>query len=808
MLRYLMFFLALCVLGLFVAVGAAVWVFYSYGRDIPDYRQLATYDPPVMTRIYAGNGALIEEYATEGRVFVPISGIPDFVAHAFVAAEDQRFYSHPGVDPIGVARAVLTNVKNMGSGRRMVGASSITQQVAKNFLLTSEMSMERKIKEAILALRIEQAFSKDHILELYLNEIYLGMGSYGVAAAAMNYFNKPLDELTVGEAAYLAGLPKAPNNYHPLRNPEAARARRDYVLRRMKEDGYISAAQEEAARSDPLRLHRRDELEFVDGGKFLAEDVRRELSGTYGDEALYQGGLAVRTSLDPHLQNLADRALKEGLIAYDRRHGWRGPIARLNKALDFGPQLDRVARPAGMPELWRLAAVENVDDAGADLRLRGGYGGRIDLAEMKWARPWLEGQRVGDAVTSAHDVLKKGDVVAVQPIETEQAGRYGLRQIPDVEGAIVALDPHTGRILAMTGGFSYDRSQFNRATQAERQPGSAFKPFVYLAALDNGFTPSSMILDAPFVLDQGEGQGKWKPQNYSGRFYGPTTLRQGIEKSRNLMTVRLAQSVGIGTISDYARRFGIRDSAGRHLSYALGSGETTLLKLTAAYAMLANGGKRVVPTLIDRVQDRRGKTIYRHDARDCPDCQVADWHNQPPPDLPDTRAQVADPQSVYQIISILEGVVQRGTGRSIRSIGKPLAGKTGTSNDSFDTWFVGFSPNLAAGVFVGFDDPRTLGPKEAGSSVAAPIFKQFMEGALKDAPATPFRVPEGIRLVRVVHDTGLLARPGDRGVIIEAFKPGTEPGSEGVVLGGTDVPGMLPGTSGGGADQPQEGGLY
>ncbi len=796
-------------LAIFAAGSVLVWVFYEFGRDLPDYRQLADYEPSVMSRVYAGDGRLIEEYAIEGRVFVPFSAIPKNLINAFLSAEDKTFYSHPGLDFFGIARAVLTNVEAQFSDRRMVGASTITQQVAKNFLLTNEYSFDRKVKEAILALRIEQAFDKDQILELYLNEIYFGFGSYGVSAAAVNYFNKSLDELSLSEVAFLAGLPKAPNNYHPIRRAKAARDRRDYVLSRMLDDGHVSSADVRAAKKETIVVRRRNDTEYVEGGEYFAEDVRRKLLEQYGSDTLYRGGLAVRTSLDPNLQGIADRVLRDGLIDYDKRHGWRGPITRIPVGTGWSDRLLGVQEPQVGQDNWKLAVVRRVADDAATIVFRNGETGTIPLSEVKWARPWKPDQKLGPVVKRVGQVLLEGDVIFAEAVEAEDtkesypAGTYGLRQVPDIEGALVALDPHTGRVLAITGGFSYEVSEFNRATQAMRQPGSSFKPFVYLAALDNGYTPSTLVLDAPFVIDQGPGLPKWKPKNYSGRYYGESTLRTGIEKSQNLMTVRLAQAVGMEKVGSYARNFGLVEDLPTNLSAALGSQESTLINVTAAYAMLVNGGKKISPTLIDRVQDRNGKTIIRTDGRECALCGVQEFGGGGPPLLPDDREQLTDPASAYQIVSILQGAVERGTGRRVATVGKPLAGKTGTSNDSFDTWFLGFSPDLAVGVFVGFDEPRTLGSNETGSTVAAPVFRDFMAAALADEPSTPFRIPQGIVMVRVTPDTGLVAPPGSRRAILEAFKPGTAPTQRTAAVGAvSDSTGFSS------PDQPSAGGLY
>ena len=795
MIRTFVFFISFVLLVAIGTAGGGVYLFYKFGRGLPDYKQLADYEPSVMTRVQAGDGRLLAEYAIEKRVFVPQAAMPRMVVRAFLSAEDKNFFYHPGVDPLGIIRAVLTNIKNVTQGKRLVGASTITQQVAKNFLLTSDVTIERKVKEAILALRIERALPKNRILELYLNEIYLGFGSYGVAAAALNYFNKSLDNLTIAEAAFLAALPKAPNNYNPLNKHGAAKGRRNWVIGRMLEDGVIDGEQAKKAIATPLIIRKRGETEFVKADYF-AEEVRRELVERYGEENLYKGGLSVRTTMDPHYQRIADRALKKGLEAYDRRHGWRGPIAQIDitsaSGHDWLNRLADIKLPKALGA-WQLAVIRGLAEKVAEIGVDDGRLGSIPLAEIKWARQWLKEEKLGPRIRRPADALNVGDVVAVSQIfETEKGEPYpdnsfSLEQIPEIEGALVALDPHTGRILAMSGGYDYEKSQFNRVVQARRQPGSAFKPFVYLAALDKGFTPSSLILDAPFVIDQGPGLPKWRPANYTKKFYGPSTMRLGIEKSRNLMTVRLAQTVGIEAIARYATRFNIVDRLPHQLSMSLGAGETTLLRLTAAYAMLVNGGKKIVPTLIDRIQDRHGKTVFHHDRRVCEKCQATLWTNQLVPNVPDTREAVADPATAYQMVSMLEGVVQRGTGRRIRDLGKPLAGKTGTTNKALDTWFIGFSPDLAIGVFAGFDTPRSLGWREQGASVSAPIFKDFVKGSLENKPNIPFRIPPGIRLVRVNSVTGQPARPGDKRVILEAFKPGTVPKGRQMVLDGSET---------------------
>ena len=794
MLRAILTTLGLFVLVSFVGAGGVLFVFYKYGQGLPDYRQLADYEPPVMTRVHAGDGRLLAEFAMEKRVFIPIKAMPKQLINAFLAAEDKNFYTHPGVDFMGIGRAVLTNVKNIGSSRRLVGASTITQQVAKNFLLTNEVSWTRKIKEAILAFRIERAIPKDRILELYLNEIYLGFGSYGAGAAALNYFNKSLNELQIHEVAYLAALPKAPNNYNPIKKPKAAHDRRNWVIGRMLEEDLISLVEAEKAKKEPLKIFKRAATEYVKAD-FFAEEVRRELMARYGEEQLYKGGLSVRTTIAPRLQKVADWALRKGLTAYDRRHGWRGAFHRMNDSVplegpaDWRSALVGLERPKGLYD-WSLAVVLGTDKQAAHIGVEDGTKGRIPLPELRWARPWLKGQKRGAKVRHPHDVLQRGEVIAVERVEKDSEGTtyptdaFGLRQIPKINGAIVAMDPHTGRVLAMSGGYSFERNQFNRVTQARRQPGSAFKPFVYLAAMDAGYTPSTLILDAPFVIDQGPGLPKWRPANYTQKFYGPSTMRLGIEKSRNLMTVRLAQTIGMDRIVDYAKRFGIINNLQQTLAMSLGAGETTLMRLTTAYAMLVNGGKRIAPTLLDRIQDRHGRTVFSHDRRACKGCRQKAWSGELPPRVPDTRKQVTDAGSAYQVVAMLKGVVDRGTGRRIAKVGKPLAGKTGTTNQERDTWFIGFSPDLAVGVFVGFDTPIPLGRRETGSSVAAPVFRDFMGKALEGKPAIPFRIPPNIRLVRVNARTGQLAQIGERNVILEAFKPGSVPTGTSQVLEG------------------------
>jgi penicillin-binding protein 1A len=769
------------------AVGAiALWLAYEhFSQGLPDYYQLASYDPPVVSRIYAGDGRLLAEYATENRVFVPINVMPKRVINAFLAAEDKTFYTHPGVDLPGVMNAVWINVKNLGGDRRPVGASTITQQVTKNFLLSNELSYKRKIREMILALRIEKAFTKDRILELYLNQIYLGSGNYGVATAALNYFNKSLDELTIGQAAYLAALPKAPNNYNIVRDHAAALDRRNWVIDRMVEDDHINAEEAAAAKAEPLELHRRAATEHV-VADYFAEEVRRQIVLRFGEDGLYKHGLAIRATIDPRLQELADRVLREHLVAYDKTQGYRGPLQHVDSVENWQETLQ------GLPPMpwlydWQPAIVIEVTKAAATVGFKDGGTGEIKAGDLGWARRRSPEGRIGPAVSAASDVLQVGDIVALEPLTEDGKmveGRYALRQVPEISGAMVAMDPHTGRVLAMTGGWSYQQSEFNRATQAMRQPGSSFKPLVYLSALEAGFTPSTMILDAPIVIDQGPGLPLWRPENYAQDFLGAATMRRGLENSRNLMTIRVAQTIGIAKVADMAARLGVIDNMQQTLAMSLGAGETTVLRLAGAYAEIVNGGKKIEPTFIDRVQDNHGWTVYRHDQRPCDGCQMSSYSDEAPPELPDTRPQVIDPTTAYQMVSMLEGVVQRGTGTAVKAVGKPLAGKTGTTNDGRDVWFMGFSPDLVAGVYLGFDQPRSLGEKATGGRYSAPIFRDFMMEALKGEPATPFRVPPGIRLVRVDYYSGERAAPGAGKVILEAFRPGTEPtGQQNVIQG-------------------------
>ncbi len=786
---------AVLYLGLFavVAVGAVALSVAGYvwwvTRDLPSVQTLRDYTPPVTTRVYAGDGTVLGEYARERRIFVPIAFVPKLVSEAFISAEDRNFYNHPGVDPSGILRAAIKDIGRVARGRRPEGASTITQQVARLFLLNADVKIARKIREAILALRIDATYSKEKVLELYLNEINLGQNSYGVAAAALNYFGKSLDDLDIADVAFLASLPKAPSHYDPRFHYNAAVDRRNWVIGQMEENGYITSEQAQAAIAEPLNALTRALGSQAEDEDYFVEEVRRQLYAKYGQQALYDGGLQVRSSLDTRLQNYAVNALRVGLVRYDRRHGWRGAVSNIAVDGDWAKTLAGVPNQSGI-DTWRVAVVLGFSpDNTTRIGLSDGTTARMPFSELSWARKELKDADVGGPPVKPQDVVKVGDLIYVEP--TDKKGSYGLRQVPEVNGGIVALDPHTGRVLALSGGFSYASSQYDRAMQAIRQPGSAFKPFVYAAALDNGFTPVAKVLDAPFVIEQGPGLPLWRPENFEKKFIGLATLRRGIELSKNLMTVRLAQAVGMDKIVPYADRFGVYDHLQPLLANALGSTGTTLLRMTVGYAEFDNGGKKITSSLVDRIQDRNGKTIWRHDGRDCAGCNSPNWNNQSEPLLADPREQIIDPRTAYQIVSMLQGVVERGTGRSISVIGKPLAGKTGTSNESRDTWFVGFSPDLACGVFVGFDTPRTLGKLEQGATAAAPIFRDFMKGALDGVPPTEFRVPPGIEFVSVDHITGNPVPPGTPGAINEAFKSGTAPGDPGappqLVIGG-DTP--------------------
>ncbi len=800
-------------LGFLFAAGAIVfvvgavgftWAVWHFSKDLPDFSQLQDYEPPVMTRVHAADGALVAEYARERRLYLPIQAIPKRVFDAFTAAEDKNFWEHGGIDPTGIIRAIVTNIEQIGSGRRQQGASTITQQVAKNFLVGSETSYQRKIKEALLALRIERAFSKEKILELYLNEIYLGLGAYGIAAASLLYFDKSVHQLSIEEVAYLAALPKAPNNYHPFRQREAAIGRRNYVIDQMVVTGAVKAQEAADAKKKPLNIAMRAGGPNQFSAEYFAEEVRREIFERYGEKKLYEGGLSVRTTLNPKLQVIARKIFTDGLIKFDENRGWRGAQQRIEPVpgLDWGAKLSEMRALSDIG--WRLAVVLQVTQNSASIgfqpqRDRAGVlskerlTGTIGAEGVKWTKK------------SMQQALNVGDVIYVSTVEGQQH-QFRLQQLPEVSGGMIVMDPWTGRVLALVGGFSFDESQFNRVTQAYRQPGSSFKPFVYAAALDNGYTPSTVVMDAPLEVEQGPGQAAWKPENYSGKFYGPQTLRFGIEHSRNVMTVRLAQDVGMPLVQEYSRRFGIYDNMPPYLSFALGAGETTLLRMASGYSMFANGGRKVKATLIDRIQDRYGKTIFKHDDRQCQGCEAPAWTSQPEPTLIDRRELVIDPMSAYQITSMMEGVVLRGTGTALRPLNRPVAGKTGTTNDEKDVWFMGFTPDMVVGVYLGYDRPKPLGRGVTGGQYAAPIVRDFLKEALADRPPQPFRVPPGLKLVRVNLANGLRAQSGDGRVILEAFRPGTSPPDSLSIVGFTDENGQpIAGNNNQGTSQDQQG---
>jgi penicillin-binding protein 1A len=803
------------------AAGGAAYFLWQISRDLPDYDKLATYKPPVITRVHANDGRLIAEFARERRIYVPVQNMPKLLINAFLAAEDRYFYEHNGLDFRGIARALYNNALK----RKKEGASTITQQVAKNFLLTSEQSLIRKAKEAILAIRIERAYTKDRILDLYLNQIFLGAQSYGVAAAGLRYFGKELNDLEVHEVAYLAALPKAPGNYQLTTaktrfDPRTKKSyyqlaleRRNDIIDNMVRFGFLPSSDGETAKGKPLEMAARVIGPSTFAAEYFAEDVRRDLISLYGQDeedpnSILNGGYSVRSTLDPQIQLLARTALRAGLVNFDRRRGWRGPVTKIevDGVADWGAKLADVNALNDL-DPWRLGVVLQVskDKAVVGLQPQRYNTGAIE-AERKTVELFNEGAKWAFASVAAkvkakgsvtvQDLLSVGDVIYVSPPteldppvrETKPAKGeakqpasppWQLMQVPQIGGATVVMDPHTGRILALVGGFSFAESQFDRAAQARRQPGSSFKPLVYAAAIDNGYTPASIINDKIDAVEQAPGQEVWNPENYDKQGHGPETMRVGIEKSRNLMTVRLAQDLGMPIISEYARRFGVYDDLVIYPAMALGAGETTLVRMTAAYSSFVNGGKKVVPTFIDRIQDRLGATVWRHDKRTCQGCEAAVFRPQEEPQLPDDKEQIISPATAYQVVSMLEGVVIRGTGTKVASVGKPLAGKTGTTNGEKDAWFVGFSPDLAMGVFIGYDNPTPMGHGSTGGELAAPIFRDFFKLALAGKPAVPFRVPPDLRQVRINKRTGQRADPSDPEAITEYFKPGTEPSGDG-----------------------------
>ena len=740
--------IAIFVLGL-LFIFSTLWYFSS---DLPDYKILSSYKPPVSSRVHSGEGQLIAEYALQKRLFIPYDSIPKKVIYSFLSAEDKNFFTHPGIDAKSITRAIIKNLKNIYSEKRLEGASTITQQVAKNFLLSNEVSLKRKIKEAILAFRIERAYSKERIMELYLNQIYLGEGTYGIAAASLEYFDKAVNDLNYVESALLAALPRAPSKYNPYKSPERAKKRRNIVLKNLYENSYINKTQYDNLKEKEIRTKKR-KIKLIEEANFYSEEVRRIVSDTYGYDSLYKGGLSIRTPLNSNYQIEALKALRKGLEAYDKRHGWRGPITNLAKE-EWKKNIHEFIPEKSLD--WKLAKVVEVDKLITKIEIENEEIGFIDFKNIAWTRK-----------KSFEDLLIPNDIIYVKKIKKN---KWNLKQLPKVNGAIIVMDPHTGRVLAMVGGFSYKLSEFNRVTQAKRQPGSAFKPFVYATALENGFTPSTLILDAPFVIDQGVGLKTWKPENYGKKFYGPSTLRTGIEKSRNLMTVRVAQGVGLEKISRITNRLGIYNDVPELLSVSLGSAETTLVQLTNAYCTFVNGGKKVTPIFIDRIQDRRGKTIFNADKRKCLGCEEISYLNEEIPTIQDDREQIISPATAYQITSMLEGVVKRGTGRNLRDLKLTLAGKTGTTNKNMDAWFLGFTSKIVIGVYVGFDEPESLGRYETGAKAALPIFKNFIKNVVKKKEALPFKIPKDINLVMVDAETGLRPNINTKKIIYESFK--------------------------------------
>ena len=772
-------------LGILFAALTVGAIFWMYSRDLPSHESLAQYTPPTISRIYSGEGRIIDEFAQERRLFVPIEDIPAVVKQAFIAAEDKNFYAHHGYDVTGMAAAFRDAILTRGKDLR--GASTITQQVMKNFLLSGDRTGERKIKEIILATRLEETLSKDKILELYLNEIFLGQNSYGVAAAAQTYFNKPLSALTAGEAAYLATLPKAPSEMHPVRNKDRALERRAYVLNRMAEDGYITREQAKAEAEQPLLTVQNGDYpafrEALPPRGYFTDEIRRQLSSTFGEEEFFGGGLSIRATVDPDLQAVAAAALREGLEKYDRSLGvWRGtgktiPSDRLG---DWRAALAEVEVPRDIAG-WSPAVVLELGESDARIGIEGveddADGHWIPAEDVTWARKRNGDGSLGPKARSAGDLVAVGDIVLVRPVTSDEDGsflRWSLRQVPEVQGGFMAMDVFTGRVIAMQGGFSYQDSVFNRATQATRQPGSSFKPFVYAAALDNGFTPGTIVVDAPIEVETAE--GLWTPKNASNKFYGPTPVRTGIEQSRNLMTVRIAQEIGMETVARYAERFGVYDPMRPFLANSLGAQESTLFKMVAAYAMFANGGERVEPTLVDRVQDRFGRTIYRHDTRDCIDCGTANLPAGEGVTIRSERERVMDAVTAYQLTSMMEGVVTRGTASSAVDLPVPVAGKTGTTNDAKDVWFIGYTSNIVAGCYMGYDQPRSLGSGASGGGMCAPVFQKFMKEAVAKYGGAEFRVPPGGRWVKLDRFTGALLPDDASGpnVQVEYFREGVD----------------------------------
>ena len=727
-------------------------ILWTYSNDLPDYKFLKNYKPPVSSKVYSGNGDLVADFSQEKRVFVPFNSIPKNVINAFLSAEDKNFFKHPGVDARGVIRAVINNISNILSSKRLEGASTITQQVAKNFLLTNEVSLNRKIKEAILAFRIERALSKERILELYLNQIYLGSGAYGVAAASLEYFDKSIKDLNYSEAALLAALPKAPSRYNPYRDPDVAKFRRNLVLKNLLENNYLTSEWYEKLKNEEIRLKKKEKV-YLEDTQYYIEDIRKKVIENLSYDKVYKQGLNINTPIDLELQSIATKSLRDGLIAYDRRKGWRGPLTNKVYSSEWYENLKHFNLENSIE--WKLAIVKKLNKFSVEIETQDKINGIIEYKAISWTKKEFE------------KLLKPGDIIYVKKIKDNF---YSLQQLPSVNGALVVMDPYTGRVLAISGGFSFKKSEFNRATQAKRQPGSAFKPFVYALALENNFTPVSLILDAPLVLDQGDDLKMWKPENYGKKFYGPSTLRIGLEKSRNLMTVRIAQNLGLEKIIKSSKALKIYENPDELLSISLGSAETTLLKLTSAYSVFVNDGKLVNPILIDRIQDSEGTTIYNNEKRKCLNCDKISYLSSDYPEIKNNYQQIFSPETAYQMTSILEGVVQRGTAKKLKDLNLNIAGKTGTTNKNTDTWFIGYTSNLLVGVYVGYDNPASLGKYETGSKTALPIFKNFIKDSVKKSDARPFKASKGTVMMVVDPLTGQKAKFNSKNTIIEVFK--------------------------------------
>ena len=740
--------ISISLLGIIIIISI-LWI---YSSKLPDYKFLKKYKPPVSSKLYSGSGELVSDFSSEKRIFIPFNAIPKKVINAFLSAEDKNFFSHPGVDAKGIVRAVINNISNLMKSNRLEGASTITQQVAKNFLLSNEVSLDRKLKEAILAFRLERALSKERILELYLNQIYLGEGSYGIASASLRYFDKPISDLNYSEASLLAALPKAPSRYNPRKNIELAKFRRNLVIKNLYENSYIDKDQLEILLNSDIILKKRKRI-YLEDSRYYVEDVRKNIVQKYGFDKVYKQGFNIKTPLNLNLQSKATSALREGLIKYDRRKGWRGALTNKKYSKDWNNNLENYKLEKSIG--WNLAIVKKIGKFNVEIETDKKENGKIDYEKISWIKKEL------------NEVFKVGDIIYVQKIEKNN---YDLKQLPKVNGGIVVIDPYTGRVLAMSGGFSFKKSEYNRVTQASRQPGSAFKPFIYALALENQFTPSSLILDAPIVLDQGVDLKKWKPENYGKKFYGVSTLRTGLEKSRNLMTVRIAQDLGLNKITSFAKKLNIYENPEELMSISLGSAETTLLKLTSAYCSFINGGKLVKPILIDRIQDSEGKTIYNSEKRYCENCNNISYESSNIPIISDKFEQIFSSETAYQMTSLLQGVVQRGTGKKLKNLNLDLAGKTGTTNKNTDTWFVGFTSNLVIGVYVGYDDPKSLGKYETGSKTALPVFKSFIEKAVRKTDARPFKVSKNISMMVIDSKTGRKANFNSKETIIESFK--------------------------------------